>query len=123
VSTVLVVDDRYEIRATIQELLERSGYDVLLARNGQEAIEQYRCNRPDVVLLDMFMPVMNGFDALFLLRQEFPDAKVIAVSGGGSNMGSDALEEARNLGAQMTLLKPIVRDQLLAAISELLPTV
>lgn len=117
---ILVVDDRTEIRATLSEILTRAGHAVTVARNGQEAIEQYRTDRPDIMLLDMFMPVMNGFDTLFLLRQEFPDARVIAVSGGGGNMGADALEEARNLGAQITLQKPISPRELLAAIEELL---
>ena len=79
-ATILIVDDRREIRETLCQVLARCGYRVEIASNGQEAIDQYRVIQPDVVLLDMFMPVMNGFDALFLLRQEFPSAKVIAVS-------------------------------------------
>ncbi len=118
-TSILIVDDRAEIRATLREILERCGYEVELAKNGQEALDLYRASTPDVMLLDMFMPVMNGFDTLFLLRQEFPDAKVIAVSGGGVNMGADALEEARSLGAQSTLQKPIGQQQLLNAIEAL----
>jgi CheY-like chemotaxis protein len=72
------------------------------------------------MILDLFMPIMNGFDALFILRQEYPDAKVIAVSGGGSTMGSDALQEAAELGAQMTLQKPIMPTALIEAVSRLL---
>ena len=119
-ATILIVDDRREIRETLRQVLARCGYSVEIASNGQEAINQYRTIQPDVVLLDMFMPVMNGFDALFLMRQEFPNAKVIAVSGGGSNMGADALREARSLGARLTLQKPVARDVLLAAIEQLL---
>ena len=77
-ATILIVDDRREIRETLRQVLARCGYAVEIASNGQEAINQYRTIQPDVVLLDMFMPVMNGFDALFLMRQEFPNAKVIA---------------------------------------------
>lgn len=117
---ILVVDDRREIREMLGKVLLRFGYSVEVGKNGQEAVDLYRASRPDVVLLDMFMPVMNGFDALFLIRQEFPDARVIAVSGGGSNMGSDALREAQNLGARMTLQKPVGRDALLAAIEQIL---
>ncbi len=120
VAKILVVDDRQEIRDTLRQVLARCGFGVEVASNGQEAIDLYRTTQPDVVLLDMFMPVMNGFDALFLMRQEFPKAKVIAVSGGGSNMGADALREARSLGARLTLQKPVARDVLLAAIEQLL---
>lgn len=119
-ATILVVDDRQEIRATFQVVLERHGHEVVTAGNGQEAIDRYRVHLPDVVILDMFMPVMNGFDALFLLRQEFPDAPVIAMSGGGKNMGADALEEARNLGARLTLQKPVAPADLIDAVDGIL---
>lgn len=117
---ILVVDDRAEIRTTFQIILERHGHDVLLANNGQEAIDRYRQHLPDVTVLDMFMPVMNGFDALFLLRQEFPDAPIIAMSGGGKNMGADALEEAQNLGARLTLQKPVSPRALIDAVEGVL---
>lgn len=117
---ILVIDDRREIRDLLGATLARYGYAVKTGKNGQEAVDLYREVRPDVLLLDMFMPVMNGFDALFLIRQEFPDAKIIAVSGGGSNMGADALKEAHNLGARVTLQKPVAREALLAAIEQLL---
>ncbi len=119
-STILVVDDRAEIRRALRMMLERSGYDVALARNGREALDQYQTLQPDIMILDMFMPVMNGFDTLFILKQEHPDAKVIAVSGGGGNMGADALIEASNLGAQITLQKPFGPRQLLQAVATLL---
>lgn len=120
VATILVVDDREEIRMTFQVVLAHHGHDVVLANNGQEAIDQYRIHLPDIVILDMFMPVMNGFDALFLLRQEFPDVPVIAMSGGGKNMGADALEEARNLGARLTLQKPVAPGDLIDAVDGIL---
>jgi two-component system chemotaxis response regulator CheY len=118
--SILVVDDRSEIRQTLSDILTRAGYAVELASNGQEAVDRYRQVMPDIMLLDMFMPVMNGFDTLFLLRQEHPSAKVIAVSGGGKNIGADALEEARNLGARVTLQKPIEPAVMLEAIETLL---
>lgn len=117
---ILVVDDRAEIRSALRLILERAGHEVTLAKNGQEAIDRFQAVQPDLMILDLFMPIMNGFDALFILRQEYPDAKVIAVSGGGSIMGSDALQEAARLGAQMTLQKPIMPTALIEAVSRLL---
>lgn len=104
----------------LRQILERAGHIVTLAKNGQEAIDRFQTVQPDLMVLDLFMPIMNGFDALFILRQEYPDAKVIAVSGGGSNMGADALREAEELGAQLTLQKPILPTALLDAVSRLL---
>jgi CheY-like chemotaxis protein len=120
VAKILVVDDRAEIRSALRLILERAGHEVSLAKNGQEAIDRFQAVQPDLMILDLFMPIMNGFDALFILRQEYPDAKVIAVSGGGSTMGSDALQEAAELGAQMTLQKPIMPTALIEAVSRLL---
>jgi CheY-like chemotaxis protein len=120
VAKILVVDDRAEIRSALRLILERAGHEVSLAKNGQEAIDRFQSVQPDLMILDLFMPIMNGFDALFILRQEYPDAKVIAVSGGGSTMGSDALQEAAELGAQMTLQKPIMPTALIEAVSRLL---
>lgn len=117
---ILVVDDRAEIRSMLRQILERHSHVVALARNGQEAIDRFQSVQPDVMILDLFMPIMNGFDALFILRQEYPDAKVIAISGGGSHMGLDALREAATLGAQITLQKPILPAALLNAVSQLL---
>lgn len=101
-------------------MLERGGYKVELGKNGAEAIELYRLIRPDVVLMDLFMPVINGFDALFFLRQDYPDARVVAMSDGRGQMGIDALSEARALGAQRTLTKPMRQRELLTTIGELL---
>ena len=101
-------------------MLELRGYKVELGKNGAEAIELYSLIRPDVVLMDLFMPVMNGFDALFFLRQDYPEAKLIAMSDGEGKMGADALSEARAVGAQRTLEKPMRQRALLATIGELL---
>lgn len=117
---ILVVDDRAAIRSELGLMLERGGYKVELGKNGAEAIELYRLIRPDVVLMDLFMPVINGFDALFFLRQDYPDARVVAMSDGRGQMGIDALSEARALGAQRTLTKPMRQRELLTTIGELL---
>ncbi len=118
--TVLVVDDRSANRARWRSVLEDRGYVVETANNGREALALYRQLRPDVVLLDLFMPVMNGFDALVLMRQEDPQAKVVAVADPGTRIGADALAEALELGARRSLAKPVEPWQLLAAIDEVL---
>jgi len=120
VITVLVVDDRSANRAGLKSLLEDRGYVVETANNGRQALALYRQLRPDVVVLDLFMPVMNGFDALVLMRQEDPQAKVLAVADAGGHMGEDALAEALELGARRALEKPVEPWQLFAAIDEVL---
>jgi len=120
VSAILVVEDRAANRALLRSVLENRGYQVETAQNGKEALELYRLTRPDVVVMDLFMPVMNGFDALVLLRQEDPEAKVVAVADGDSRIGEDALAEALALGALQTVEKPVRASQLLAAIEAVL---
>ena len=117
---ILVVDDRQVVRETLKQVLEKSGHEVDLANNGQEALDRYAVNPADLVVLDMFMPVLNGFDALVEFRQRHGDVKVLAMSGGGEFVLEDALEEAKNLGAQRVLAKPFQMTELLRAVDEML---
>ncbi len=82
---ILVVDDRQMVRDVIARVLQQWGYTVDLARNGQEALNRFAVDPADLVVLDMFMPVMNGFDALVVFRSRYPDTKVLAMSGGGNS--------------------------------------
>jgi two-component system response regulator ResD len=117
---ILVVDDRKIVRDTLKQVLEKSGHTVQLASNGQEALDEYAKDESDLVVLDMFMPILNGFDALVEFRQRHGDVKVLAMSGGGEFVLEDALDEARNLGAQRVLAKPFQMTELLEAVDELL---
>ena len=80
---ILVVDDRQMVRDVIALVLQQWGYTVDLAKNGQDALNRFAADSADLVVLDMFMPVMNGFDALVVFRRRYPDTKVLAMSGGG----------------------------------------
>ncbi len=115
-----MVDDRKVVRDTLKQVLEKSGHTVRLACNGQEALDDYVPEETDLVVLDMFMPVLNGFDALVELRQRHSDVKVLAMSGGGEYVLEDALDEAKNLGAQRVLAKPFQMSELLEAVDDLL---
>lgn len=117
---ILVVDDRKVVRDTLRRVLEKSAHTVRVASNGQEALDEYAKEACDLVVLDMFMPVLNGFDALVEFRQRHGDVKVLAMSGGGEFVLEDALDEAKNLGAQRVLAKPFQMSELLKAVDELL---
>ena len=83
------------------------------AANGREAIEQFRLHRPDVVLMDLQMPVMNGTDAILGIRQEFPDARIIVLT---TYSGDAQAVRAFNAGAAGYLLKNMVRKELVDTI-------
>ena len=83
------------------------------ASNGREAIEQYRAHRPDVTLMDLQMPVMNGTEAILAIRKEFPDARIIVLT---TYAGDVQAVRALTAGASGYLLKNMVRKELIETI-------
>lgn len=114
---VLVVDDDPGVRDVIRSMLESSGYAVLLAENGREAMRLLKSERADLILTDLVMPEQEGIETIKALRRQYPDTKVIAMSGA---FGGDYLRIASYLGAHATLAKPIQMDKLLKLVSETL---
>jgi len=117
---VLVIDDEADVRAALRATLGDAGYAVTEARDGAEALEILRTNPPDAVLMDIYMPLQDGFEAIRALRRIAPAVKVIAISG-GSRGNFDPLKAAEMLGADRTLRKPFGIDELLAALAGVLP--
>ena len=112
---VLSVDDHALIREGIAALIANQKDMRLVgeASNGREAIEQFRLHRPDVTLMDLQMPEMNGIDALIAIRSEFPEARIIVLT----TYAGDALcKRAMKSGAQAYTLKGNVRKDLLDTI-------
>src|SRR5699024_5856692 len=101
--TVLVVDDQYGQRVLLQEILLRDGIQIYQAANGNVALEIARTERPDLILLDMKMPGMDGLELLRHLKKEEMDAKVIMMTAYGE---LDMVEEATHLGALAHFTKP-----------------
>jgi DNA-binding NarL/FixJ family response regulator len=112
---VLTVDDHALIREGVAVLIANQNDMSLVgeASNGREAIEQFRLHRPDITLMDLQMPEMNGMDALIAIRSEFPEARVIVLT----TYAGDALcKRAMRAGAQAYILKGNVRKDLLDTI-------
>jgi len=103
--TILLVDDEDMIWDVISAMLQELGYQVLLAENGQEAVEIYRRNpgQIDLILLDMIMPTMSGAEAFFLLKTIDSEVKVLLSSG---YVSEDEIQEVLNAGAVGFLRKP-----------------
>ena len=115
---ILIVDDTAFMRQLLRRHLEAHGFEVSLAASGAEAVEVYRAQRPDIVLLDYTMPGgMNGLEALQAIRAEDPEAKVIICSAISSRqLAMEALKQ----GARDYLSKPFSPPQLVAAIRSVL---
>jgi CheY-like chemotaxis protein len=119
-AVILIVDDHDDSRWVLAHLIGRERHEVLEARDGREAVDIVRARRPDIVLLDLFMPEQDGFETLRILRSEFPKSRIIAVSAGWNVGDKDSLRIARELGADLTIRKPIDVDVVRNAVSELL---
>ena len=104
-AAILVVDDDFDIRKLLKFKLEKIGYEVFLANNGMEAVEKARRYIPDLILLDMMMPVMNGLKACDNLKnhKDTKDIPIIFVTAVGDKKGIIA---AYQLGADDYLIKP-----------------
>jgi len=117
---ILVIDDEEPIQDVLRQTLEHAGYEVTVAANGIEGLKAFRENPADLIIVDMIMPQKDGIETIMDLKIEAPDAKIIAVSGGGSTGPKDYLEIAEGIGASHILPKPITRDELLRAVRRLL---
>ena len=114
---VLTVDDHALIREGVAALIANQKDMSLVgeASNGREAIEQFRSHRPDVTLMDLQMPEMNGIDALIAIRSEFPEARIIMLT---TYAGDVLCKRAMKAGAQAYILKGNVRKDLLDTIRD-----
>ncbi len=117
---ILIIDDEPQIRSMLKLMLERDGYEVAEAPDGIEGIRVYRQKPADLVITDLIMPNKDGIGMIIDLKKEFPNVKIIAMSGGGLNKPEGYLKGAKKLGAACTLTKPIDRDEMLRAIKDVL---
>lgn len=116
--SVLVVDDQEQVRQLIREALEQAGYEVEEACNGKEGLERYRARSTDLVIMDILMPDQDGLEGIMTLRREFPNSRVIAMTGGSEAIGVlDFLDVAKMLGARRALRKPFELKVLLDTVA------
>ncbi len=117
---ILIIDDNEQIRSLLREILELANFVVADAPNGEIGARLFRQQPADLVITDIFMPEKEGLETIRELRREFPDVKIIAISGGGSRGELAYLPAAKKLGAHRTFIKPFELDEMLTAVRELL---
>jgi DNA-binding response OmpR family regulator len=117
---ILIIDDDPQILNMLGQTLKREGHEVLEALDGKEGLKLYRENPTELVITDLIMPEKEGIETIMELQRDFPDVKIIAISGGGDNGADQYLSIARMLGVERTFAKPIERSELLKAVRELL---
>ncbi|MGI6638135.1 MAG: response regulator [Desulfobulbus sp.] len=117
---ILVIDDDAQIRLMLRDMFGWEGYEVLEAANGREGLLVQRQQAADLVITDLIMPEQEGLETITVLKSEFPDLKIIAVSGGGRVSADQYLPMAQEFGADMVFSKPFDIRQLSAAVKQLL---
>ena len=116
---ILVVDDAGFMRKMVQTHLIKAGYDTFIeGEDGQQAVALYQEHKPDLVIMDITMPNMDGIEALRQIKQSNPDAKVVMCSA----MGQESMVmEAIKLGALDFIVKPFKQDRIIQTVSRVLP--
>lgn len=109
---VLIADDNADIRESLKRVLERAGYAVELARDGDEALSRQKANPANVLITDLFMPERDGFETLAAFREAYPQTRIVAMSGESAMTRLDYLESARLIGVDATFRKPFDPQQL-----------
>lgn len=115
--TIMVVDDSLFMRNHLAKLLGEHGYETVMAEDGLQAVKTYRATMPDLVLLDITMPNMNGMDALAEIRLYDLRAKVVMLTALDQQL---VAARAVHMGAQDFLVKPVTASRLLMTIQKAL---
>nr|WP_295974351.1 response regulator [uncultured Bacillus sp.] len=115
---ILLVDDAKFMRTTLTNMLTKAGHEIVgEGINGREAVDLYRKLLPDVVILDITMPEMNGLEAVQAIRNEFPQALIIMCSAMGQQR---MILEAIHSGAKDFIVKPFIESAVLDALNRVL---
>lgn len=117
---ILVIDDEEGDRLVLTTILERAGFEVDDVGDGALGLALAHKNQYDLVITDIFMPRIEGFDVIKELKHHFPNQKIIAVSAGGLVGDSTILDMAEACGADEVIIKPIDQQQFLRAVNTLL---
>ena len=118
---VLIAEDEPNIVVSLEFLLNGAGHEVLVARDGQQALEMVRDSRPDLIVLDVMLPVVNGFDVCRRVRQDraLDSVKILMLTAHGREV---EMTRGLDAGANAYMTKPFATRELLRTVSELLKT-
>lgn len=115
---ILLIDDDGFYRGVLRQILEDGGHRIIEAVNGQDGLERFRSQQPDLVITDMRMPGVDGGEVIRKLRGMSEGLRIVAVSGAASSYGADPSAEEVGADAILSKLSPL--DQILAAIDRIL---
>lgn len=117
---ILVIDDDEQMRKLLCRAMEYAGFDVQAAADGRKGLCLFEEDFYDLVITDLIMPEQEGMETITFLRKNYPQVKIIAISGGGRIGPETYLPAALELGANRAFAKPFSIDQIINAVRELL---
>lgn len=114
---ILIVDDSRTSRKVLRGILEEGGHEIVdEAVNGQEGVQKFQSCKPDIVTMDITMPVLDGMEALKMIKALKPDMKVVMVTAAGQK---NKMIECIKLGANEFLTKPFDKEEIISVINKL----
>ncbi len=113
---ILLADDDEFVSGFMKTVLVNSGFEVILARDGKEALDLYDPVLIDLVLVDVFMPEMDGIELIRELRHANPEVRIVAITGDAQGKGMVYLSIAKQLGADAILMKPFKAPEFLEVV-------
>ena len=120
-SDILIIDDDSEFREMLKTMMEMEGFNVATAEDGKIGVDLYRLKPTDLIVTDIVMPNQEGVETIYFLQKEFPDVKIIAVSGGGRGKASDYLDSIKRLDSvKGTFQKPFNMDEFVNKVREVI---
>jgi len=117
---ILIIDDDELILGILRRHYESHSYEVYTAQNGLEGLRIFRENPTEIVITDIVMPEKEGLETIQEFKRDYPDLKIIAMSGGGRIGSDNYLNVAELYGAERVFEKPFKLDEMLLAVQELL---
>ena len=114
---ILIVDDARTSRKVLRGILEEGGHEIVdEAANGQEGVQKFQACKPDIVTMDITMPVLDGMEALKMIKALKPDMKVVMVTAAGQK---SKMIDCIKLGANEFLTKPFDKEEIVSVINKL----
>ncbi|OEU66818.1 MAG: response regulator receiver protein [Desulfovibrio sp. S3730MH75] len=117
---ILIIDDDPKMRDLLKHYLKEEPATLLTAPDGEVGVQLFADHEIDLIIIDIFMPNMDGIQTIIEIKQKKADSKILVISGGGEYTGLEYIKQAKALGAEKALVKPFTKDDFLKTVNSML---